>query len=229
LFSEALLSVDDASLEEVLSECDGLVGRFRGAAGDHESFLAHALLAKGLALERLDRREERLAAIEEALSFAEDNPEALMRRVGALVDLDRRSEALAALDQALPAVLAAEPDSQTWLVGLALEFMRSDAAGLHRIAATLETNTALLSAALMAWVQTLLPMSRLQAQKLEQAEATMRDVLGARPECEPILQILSAVRRDALGDRKALLEIPVEVRLPMLRLLGRDDDEAAVY
>jgi hypothetical protein len=89
------------------------------------------------------------------------------------------------------------------------EAFRDDAAGL--------------TGGLILWVQNLLPLPKEKAVRLADAEETLRRALD----------ILAAVRKDALGDRTALLALPIELRSLILRRLGRESEaesgQAAVH
>jgi hypothetical protein len=73
-----------------------------------------------------------------------------------------------------------------------------------------ETNT--LTAGLMKWLQDQLPLTNESARALEEAEHTLRAAVSGIDEAEVVVDLRGAARRHAMGDRKALLALPVEVR-----------------
>ena len=83
---------------------------------------------------------------------------------------------------------------------------------LQQIMALYKDDKDSLVSGLISWIQNQIPLSRAAAEKLEIAEETLRSAFAQIPEAAYVLQMLSAVRRDALGDRKALLSLPVELR-----------------
>jgi hypothetical protein len=69
-----------------------------------------------------------------------------------------------------------------------------------------------LSLGLLGWVQEQLPMSEAKARALEKSEQALAESLALVPGCSLALQLLAAVRRNALGEREALFRLPLEIR-----------------
>jgi hypothetical protein len=69
-----------------------------------------------------------------------------------------------------------------------------------------------LSMGFIGWVQKLLPMSEAKAKALESTERVLKDLFGQVPTWSLALDLFTAVRHHAMGDRKALLDLPLEIR-----------------
>jgi tetratricopeptide (TPR) repeat protein len=69
-----------------------------------------------------------------------------------------------------------------------------------------------LAFSLLAWAQRRLPISEGEARNLEQTDNALHEVFGDIEKCSLGLRLFSAARLAALGDRKALFELPIEVR-----------------
>ena len=65
---------------------------------------------------------------------------------------------------------------------------------------------------LISWIQNQMPLTHTDAEKLEDADKMLQSLFAGVPDAAPALQLLQAARRDALGDRKALLDLPIEMR-----------------
>ncbi len=95
---------------------------------------------------------------------------------------------------------------------------------LREIVTAFSADRDALVAGLVGWIQTQLSLSESDARNLAETEQTLRKVFSEIPEAQAALDMLSAARRDAMGDDKALLELPLELR----RLIEREKEEGAV-
>jgi len=67
-------------------------------------------------------------------------------------------------------------------------------------------------------------MSESNARDLEKAEETLMEVFAEISEAKPALDMLTAARKDALGDPKALLDLPLELRRLIQHEKGEEPD-----
>ena len=71
------------------------------------------------------------------------------------------------------------------------------------------------------WLQGLLPMSDAKAKESEGAEKVLKKVLADVSDAQTVLEVFVAVRQDAMGEKKALMSIPLELR----RLIEAEKNE----
>ncbi len=64
----------------------------------------------------------------------------------------------------------------------------------------------------------------LTATNLAETDQTLRKVFAEIPEAQAALDMLNAARRDAMGDDKALLALPLELRRLIEREKGGTED-----
>ena len=200
--------------EEAIALCDKVEKRF----GDSDRLelleqVANALFNKGVALGISVRPRAALAAFESALRIQPDNPSALGARVEALACLRREDEALRSLDEMLKVI--PEPHwSRSLIVSRLLNIDRfvEDEDLLRQVVVLYRTDKDSLVGGLISWIQDQIPLSKSAAEQLEVTENTLRSAFAEISEAEYALAMLKAVRRDAMGDRKALLQLPVELR-----------------
>jgi len=191
--------------------------------------VAKALFNKGAILGSLDRSEEALAvydSVVERFGCREEPPlqepvaNALFGKGAMLGLLGRGEEALAAFMTVLDRTTPGEELRLLVVRGVLLTLSRQEAF-LERGVSALKQDAQSLSGGLMQWIQGLLPMSREDAESLGMCESVLRRVLADVPSCQPALRMLGVIRRDALGDNRALLELPLELR----RLIEPDNEE----
>ena len=75
------------------------------------------------------------------------------------------------------------------------------------------------------WLKSLLPMSGVAAAKLEESERVLTSVFSGIDAFKMFLEMLGVARRDALGDDRASLELPMELRRLACPYWDRPKDE----
>lgn len=209
--------------EDEIAVYDEVVERF---SGNEESKLlekvAGALVNKGITLGEMNRNEDALTAYESALSSRPGDPLAVYGRINILREMNKEDEAFSYLNEIL------EPSSLPETTGITLSTLlikdfAQDNVRLRRVAETYKNydNMDSLIGGLVGWIRKSLPMSESDARDLEKAEETLMEVFAEISEAKPALDMLTAARKDALGDPKALLDLPLELR----RLIQRDKGE----
>ena len=108
--------------------------------------------------------------------------------------------------------MGSEDPLRSGLVRLVLEENHANLIALRELADLYREEPDPLSLGLLGWVQEQLPMSEAKARTLERSEQALAESLGPVPGCSLALQLLSAVRRHALGERDALFRLPLEIR-----------------
>jgi tetratricopeptide (TPR) repeat protein len=216
--------------EEALAVYDAAEERFgRSEEPALQGPVARALFNKGATLGSLGRSEEALAVYDavverfghrEEPALQESVAWALFNKGVRLGSLGRSEEALAAFMTVLGRTTRGEELRLRVVRGVLLTLSRQEAL-LEKGVSALKQDAESLSGGLMQWIQGLLPMSREDAESLGACESVLRRVLADVPSCQPALQMLAVIRRDALGDNRALLELPLELR----RLIKTDDEE----
>ena len=107
------------------------------------------------------------------------------------------------------------PHSEALRFAVARAFLEEGHASkpiLRHLAHLFAGDAGILASSLLAWIQQRLPMSEDAARNLEETNNTLDEVFGGIAECSLALRVFRAVRRAALGDRKALFELPLEIR-----------------
>jgi tetratricopeptide (TPR) repeat protein len=221
--------------EEALAVCDEVVSRFGGA--DELSLRAQAastLVIRGATLRQLGRSEEALAAFDEVVSWfgaAEDRSlrgvvaGALLSKAVALGQLGRREEELAAWDEAVSRFGdAKEPDLRE-VAGIALSYRCAgligtcveDEKALRDLKVSYAEQGDVLYNGLVTWVQSKLPRSKREAERLDRAEEALVSVFGGDEKLGMPVKMFQAARRYILGDEAAVLELPLELRRLVLK------------
>ena len=154
---------------------------------------------------------ESLALSERALSIVPYHPDAIEVRIRTLFRVGKVTDALKFLRDCLSKIETADP-LRNKLVTLALEESHVDGGALRELVEIYRETPEPLSLGLLRWIQDQLPMSEARARALEKGEQVLTESFGQLPECSLALQVLSAARRHALGDRQALFSLPLEIR-----------------
>lgn len=198
--------------EEEIAVYDDLVDRF-GTSGQPKLSepLARALAAKASIELENGRLLEGLASSERALSFVSNHPAAARARLRALFRLGNVTGGLQYIRELL-STIGPEDAMRSGLVTWVLEEKNGDAAVLGMLVELYQETPEPLSLGLLAWIQQQLPVSEARARLLEKSEQALAQFFGRIPTCSLALQLFTAVRRDAMGDRKALLQLPLEIR-----------------
>lgn len=234
-------------LEEALAAYDEAVRRL----GESESpavikVAAAALVNKGLTLAELGRPEAAVSVYDQVVCrFGESDQRELLKQVAmalynkaiALDELGEHERAAAAYDDVvkrfggraelvedLLQLAAREPNIRAPLAGRLICFSVQNEALLREVARAYSQDARALAGGLVEWLRWQLPLSKADAEKLEEAERALRSVLGNIPETQPALDMLNAARRHAMGERKALLDLPVELRRLILQAEGSDEE-----
>jgi len=173
--------------------------------------IGRALFNKGAALVDLCKYFEALSAFNSVLQIQPEYPNALTGSILALILLKKEDEALNTLSTMLKKI----PNSHNARIAVAfglIGILLQDEKRLKQVIEIYQPDQKSLIAGLTKWVQNQLPLSRSDAEKLEPAYQTLASAFNSIPEAEPTLQIFQAARLDAMGDRKALLSLPIELR-----------------
>lgn len=197
---------------EAIAVYDDLVDRF-STSGQPElsDHLARALAAKASIELENGRLLEGLALSERALSFVSNHPAALQARLRALFRLGNVTRGIEYI-RGLLSTIGPEDAMRSGLVTWVLEEKNGDAVVLGMLVDLYQETPEPLSLGLLAWIQQQLPVSETTARLLEKSEQALAQSFGRIPTCSLALQLLTVVRRDAMGDRKALLQLPLEIR-----------------
>ena len=73
-------------------------------------------------------------------------------------------------------------------------------------------NCKILQQGLQLWIQKQIPLSPEKADKLGKVYQALQSIFGDVPEMKPIIALLRAAQGYSLGDKKALMDIPLELR-----------------
>lgn len=170
------------------------------------------------------RISEAMASCDAALRLNAEDVDALVLKVGLLIDDGRSPEGLSVLRK-----LAARNDVDeaafAWVLANLLEKGNTDTSVLAQAVEALAAHHGALVSGLQVWLQNQLPMDKSRAETLAEAEANLREAFTEIPGAQPLLDMLGAARRDALGDKKALMELPLELRRLILRAKGEEAGE----
>lgn len=209
--------------EEELTTYDAVVARHgERAEAQLAELVAAALVNKGVALRNLDRAEEALVALTSAPAGTSIDADLAALRLGLLLTLGRQEMGQRELERVLREIPPGNP--RRHLISAVLLEHASRDAGAHMLREAFRDDTAALTGGLLRWLQRRLPLDEEGAKSLRDVERALRRAFESIPEILQLLEILTAVRKDALGDRKALLALPLEIRALILRQLGRADE-----
>ena len=198
--------------EEAIAVYDKIFERFGGSDQSHlMEEVACALFNKGLRLGISSKPAEAIAAFESALRIQPNYPPALGARIEALVYLSREDEALRSLDEMLKTVHTSDRTRILIASRLLNSFIR-DENRVRQVISLYADDIDSMIGGLILWVQNQIPLSGSDADELEVADRTLQSVFAEIAEATHALQMFNAVRRDSLGDRKALLSLPIELR-----------------
>lgn len=199
--------------DEAIAAYDEVQQRFgESERPELRELVALALTNKASALRKLGDYSEALETVDRALGFRPGYPVALCGEILVLMHLHREQQAMGILRGTLTTVPLSAAE-RVLMARLLLGFsIRDRRKVLGRIVEAYEDHKETLLGGLIKWLQDQLPMSDAEAEELEKPEETLRSVFGDIAEAKPALELLRAVRRHAMGDRKALFELPVELR-----------------
>ena len=208
--------------EEALSAYDQVIERFsENDRIELQEQVVAALNNKGAVLDSLGKYSESLAVLNNALQIQPDFPYALAGTVLALIHLRQEDKALESLSNMLGKVPISHGIRADLASGLIAALLQ-DEKRLKHVIEIYQPDQESLVAGLTRWIQSQLPLSKSEAEKLKDAYQTLESAFSSITEAEPVLQILQAARLDAMGDRKALLSLPIELR----RLVERAKEES---
>ncbi|MCH8067968.1 MAG: tetratricopeptide repeat protein, partial [Candidatus Marinimicrobia bacterium] len=161
----------------------------------------------------LNNYSEALADFEKALRIKPDQSRAYAGQIEMLFALGQVDNALVVLNEAFD-IFVDSPSHLSYMFSKLINRLSLNEKILKGVIDLFVKGDKeeLLVEGLIAWVQSLLPMSEDKARDLESVERTLKNVFANISEAELVLQMLTAVRQDALGDRKALMNIPLELR-----------------
>ncbi|GAG24267.1 unnamed protein product, partial [marine sediment metagenome] len=169
--------------------------------------------------------ERALAAYESSQGLWPGGPLAIYGRFSTLRKMNKENEAFSYLNEIL------EPSSLPETTGITLSTLlikdfAQDNVRLRRVAEAYKNCDKIgsLVGGLVGWIRQLLPMSESDTRDLEKAEETLMEVFAEISQAKSALDMLAAARKDALGDTKALLDLPLELRRLIQREKGEEPD-----
>jgi tetratricopeptide (TPR) repeat protein len=194
---------------------------------------ASALLLRGWVLKIFGRHDEALASFDMAIALGDQSSEVFLYRAEALLALNRWDEGIATLDEALSRFAHAdEPDigdtDTAVIICNLFNSTKDTAAWRSRIKTLIELydKHQVLSALGQGLVRSIpVLMSEMVSDKAAQTWLEVwRKLTGSISEFQIPLRLLNAaVRyRETKGDRRVLLELPIEERNLLKQLLGLD-------
>ncbi|MBN1226616.1 MAG: tetratricopeptide repeat protein [Deltaproteobacteria bacterium] len=198
--------------DEAISAYDQVVKMF-GVSKDPELQVrvARALNNKGFIMLGFENAAEALAIFNTALQTQPDFSPALLGKVIALMKNRQEDEAIDYLSEALEKI-PPHNEIRKFIIFKLIDLLIHDEKRLRRVVEIYQEDQNSLIAGLIRWVQDQVPISKEKAETLENTYKTLESVFKGISEAEPALQLLHAARLDALGDSKALLNLPREMR-----------------
>jgi len=198
--------------EEAISAYEQVVKRF-GASKDPELQVrvAGALNNKGFTMLGFENAAEALTIFNTALQIQPDFLQAFAGKVMALIKLQQEDEAIDYLSKVLEKI-PPNNEMRKFIIFELIDLLIHDERRLRRVVEICQDDQNSLTAGLIRWIRDQVPISKSDAEKLENAYKTLESVFEGISEAGPALQILHAARLDALGDSKALLNLPRELR-----------------
>jgi len=173
--------------------------------------VARALAAKASLELEAGNFSESVVLSERALSFVAGYPSAVQMRLRATFRAGKLLEGFQILRDFLSEINRTDP-LRSSLVTLVLEENHGKDVALRELVDLYHETPDSLSMGFIGWVQKLLPMSEAKAKALESTERVLKDLFGQVPTWSLALDLFTAVRHHAMGDRKALLDLPLEIR-----------------
>lgn len=193
---------------------DNLIDRLRGSNdAQGRNYIALAYDLKGKSSYESENYPEALGEYEKALKLKPYSSSAKGGRICALFSLGQTEKAVAALEEIID-ILADSPDKFKMIYLIITSGFMNNERILKLVIEPLTRirKESIVIEVLFIWLRLLFPMNKDGAKQLEKDERVLNRVLKNIPEAQPLLQVLNAVRRDALGDKKALMDIPLEWR-----------------
>ena len=181
--------------------------------------VARALAAKASLELEAGNFSESVVLSERALSFVVGYPSAVQMRLRATFRAGKLLEGFQILRDFLSEINRTDP-LRSSLVTLVLEENHGKDVALRELVDLYHETPDSLSMGFIGWVQKLLPMGEAKAKALESTERVLKDLFGQVPTWSLALDLFTAVRHHAMGDRKALLDLPLEIR----RLLPQEPE-----
>jgi hypothetical protein len=199
--SEEAIAVYDSVVERFLERPDSQIRQ--------HVVVALTFAANGLLL--LSKETEALLRSKKAVDLAPEDLLAVGMHTKVLLHTHQIESALSTLEAGL-ARIPSDHNQASHLVVLVLSECFKNRDILTRILRILKKEESVLPGGLIAWIKSLLPLSKTEAEDLETCEAVLKETLADAAQCQPIVQILEAIRGEALGDKHALLNLPLELR-----------------
>ena len=161
----------------------------------------------------LDNYSEALAEFEQALKIKPDQSTAYAGRIEMLFVLRQVEKALVALNEAFVMFTDSSPDLSYIFSRLINRFDKSENILTQVVDLfVIKEQELLLFEGTLVWLTGLLPMAEEEAKDLEGAEKVLKNVFADASEAQTVLEVFVAVRQDAMGNKKALMSIPLELR-----------------
>jgi len=212
--------------EEAILAYNQVVERF-GKSDKSEllEVVESALMNKSSTLANLERYKEALETCDAALHIQPQNPFAIMYRVLLLIDLKLEDDAIHYAKEIIhyPSM---DTTIKTLMSFQLLQRSMYNISLLKSIRDIYKEDVSSLIGGLISLIRSWMPISEKGAKDLEKAEENLWEVFEDIPEAKNIIDILNASRRSALGDQKALMEIPLELRQ---LIIGKENSNKLNY
>ncbi|MCH8011205.1 MAG: tetratricopeptide repeat protein [Candidatus Marinimicrobia bacterium] len=203
----------DRSADEI-AVYDEVIERF-GESDQPELLegVSSAHIGSAIIRSALNNYSEALADFEKALRIKPDQSRAHAGYIEMLFALGQVDNALVALNEAFD-IFTDSPSDLSYIFSRLINRFNKSENILKRVVdlfVNKEQKSSLVEGTLV-WLKGLLPMSEEEARDLEGAEKVLTNVFANVPETQTVLEVFVAVRQDAMGDPKALMSIPLELR-----------------
>ncbi|MCC6693988.1 MAG: MarR family transcriptional regulator [Candidatus Hydrogenedentes bacterium] len=173
--------------------------------------IATSRVGKALLLERMGQHAAALETCREALRARSAHPRARLWHALLTCNSGNTSQTLAAVEAALAVTAAGHTERALLAAGL---FERLDGREplVHMAAAVFGKDRASLRDGLMLWLLRLLPLTTENAERMPHRLHALRVIFDEDPDASTVMNMADALARTALGDARAYLDIPAELR-----------------
>lgn len=197
---------------EALATLDMLIARFgRCRRSTVRSQVATAWRSKAALQARLGRHEEALASCDAALRIHPAHARALVQRVQLLLRSDADEATLRGVEDVVDATAPGQVE-RVLLAASLFERMEGKETLVQLAAAVYGRDRTSLLHGLMLWVRRMMPVTAATARRMDGFLHTLRPIFDNDDEADPIMTLADALGRTALGEARAMLDLPVEVR-----------------
>ena len=183
----------------------------RRCRAELRDLLATSRVGKTLLLERLGQHAAALETCRDALRARSSHARARLWHALMLCDGDDHRLALAAVEAALAVTVPGQTERTLLAAGL-FERMDGRETLVHMAAAVFGKDRTSLRDGLLLWLHRLLPLSPEDAQRTPHRLHALRVIFDDDPEAAMVMSVADALSRTALGDARAFLDLPAELR-----------------